>query len=59
MTKTHCEVCDRNFKNEEALEMHNNAMHKAPEKPKSSVDSKKVRSWAIFIIVIGGRHIFL
>jgi hypothetical protein len=52
MTKTHCDVCDRNFKNEEALEMHNRSKHASPEKSKS-INTKKMRNWTIGIIVLG------
>ena len=52
MTKTHCDICDRNFKNEEALEMHNRAKHASPEKKKSKpLPIKKIRNWGIFIII--------
>jgi len=53
MTRTHCDICDRNFKNEEALEMHNKSKHEtSPEKPKKSINFKKIRNWAIFGVVI-------
>ena len=31
MVKTYCEICNQNFKSEEAIAMHNNAKHKHPE----------------------------
>jgi len=53
MTKTHCDICDRNFKNEEALEMHNKAIHASPEKKEQKkLPVKKIRNWTIFIGVI-------
>jgi len=53
MSKTHCDICDRNFKNEEALEMHNRAKHASPEKKESKpLPMKKIRNWGIFIIII-------
>jgi hypothetical protein len=35
MAKVRCEICQRNFKNEEALAMHNSAMHSSSEKDPS------------------------
>jgi len=49
-----CEACNKIFGSKEALDMHNAAKH--PEKvPKSgkSVPIKKIRNWAIFILIIG------
>jgi hypothetical protein len=52
MPKTHCEICDRNFKNEEALEMHNKSKHTSPEtnKEKTKIPLGKIIG---FIVVIG------
>ena len=52
--KTRCEICDRNFKDKESLEMHNKAKH--PEKipkEKKSLPIKKIRNWGIFVVVFG------
>ncbi len=52
--KTKCEICDRTFKDVESLVMHNKAKH--PEKiPKERkpLPVKKIRNWAIFIIIVG------
>lgn len=52
--KTRCEICDRTFKDEEGLVMHNKAKH--PEKiPKErkSLPVKKIRNWGIFILIGG------
>jgi len=46
--KTYCGVCNRNFPNEDALTMHNNAKHFHEEAPKNR---KKIFVW-IFIIII-------
>ena len=58
MTKTRCEICNRNFKNEEGLEMHNKAKHSSPEKKeRKPIITKKIRNWtilAVFLIVIIG-----
>ncbi len=54
MVKTRCEICDRNFKNEEALEMHNAAKHEANNKKESKpkLNIKKLKNWSIFIAVV-------
>jgi hypothetical protein len=52
MVKTHCETCDRTFKNEEALEHHNKSMHTKQE-PKSKVKTKKIRNWTIAAVIFG------
>jgi len=56
MAKTHCDICDRNFKNEEGLEMHNKAKHSEnvpkEKKKKNPADAKKMRNWAIFIVIL-------
>jgi len=58
--RARCEICDRNFKDAEGLGMHNAAKH--PEnikEPKKSFPIKKIRNWAIFIIIIGGIFVLL
>lgn len=57
MAKTRCEICDRNFKNEEALDMHNRTKHSTKTREKSnsgdiSVSKKKARNWIIGLVVI-------
>jgi len=56
--KTHCSICDRNFKNEEAFAMHNQAKHNTQSQtsssPISSMNFKKIRNWTIFIIILVG-----
>ncbi|MCH7568003.1 MAG: hypothetical protein IIA87_01145 [Nanoarchaeota archaeon] len=53
MPKTRCEICDRNFKNEEALEMHNKAKHSSPEKKeRKPIITKKIRNWTILVVVL-------
>lgn len=51
--KTRCEICNRNFKDKEGLDMHNSAKHPKPEKKLSKINYKKIRNWSIFIIIIG------
>jgi|SRR3989344_2280400 len=60
--KTKCEICDRNFKNEDGLAMHNLAKHLEnvkKDKPfiyninGDSSSIKKIRNWGIIIGVIG------
>jgi len=65
MPKTHCEICDRTFKNEEALEMHNNAIHQSTDskKEKKPFLNKKIKNWGIFIVIlvliVGGIYLIL
>lgn len=49
MVKTKCEICDRTFKNEESLAMHNQAIHTQKEVKKYS--NKKVKN-SIYIIIV-------
>ncbi|PIZ82571.1 hypothetical protein COX97_04050 [Candidatus Pacearchaeota archaeon CG_4_10_14_0_2_um_filter_05_32_18] len=53
--KFKCEKCEREFSSKEALEMHNNSKHYGATKGLKKLDSvnkKKIRNWAIFIVVI-------
>src|SRR3989344_4225561 len=50
MPKVRCEICDRTFKNEEALTMHNQAKHTKQEIRKES--TKKVKNSVYIIIVL-------
>ena len=52
--KARCEICNRNFKNEEGANAHNAAKH--PEripKERKPLPIKKIRNWSIFIVIIG------
>ncbi len=52
--KTRCEICDRNFKDEEALTMHNSAKHMQPViTKKDHSTTKKLRNYVITTIIIG------
>jgi len=51
--KARCEVCNRNFKNEEGLADHNLAKHPKFEKKHSKRNYKRIINWAIFIIILG------
>lgn len=52
--KTRCESCDRTFKDAEGLIMHNKAKHsELVPKEKKPFPFKKIRNWAIFIVVVG------
>ena len=54
MSRVRCEICQRDFKNQEALDMHNQAKHASSKsKERKSISTKKVRGWFIFIVVIG------
>jgi len=52
--RTRCDVCNREFKDGEGLAMHNKAKHLelAPKEIKP-LPVKKIRNWAIFIVIIG------
>src|SRR3989344_5238321 len=50
MTKSRCDSCNRNFKNEESLAMHNSAVHSSYQK--SNSDNKKIKSWIIGLIIL-------
>jgi hypothetical protein len=52
--KVRCEICDRTFKDVDALMHHNKAKHpeKVP-KEKRPLPIKKIRNWSIFIVVMG------
>ena len=55
--KTRCEICNRNFKNQEGLEMHNKAKHETNNNSQSSKETKpvskrKIKKWAIFITIL-------
>jgi len=47
MAKTHCDICNRDFKNEESLAMHNSAKHD----PSNSYNPEKKSSFKWFIII--------
>ena len=50
--KVRCEICNRNFKDKEGLDMHNSAKHSKPEKKTSKLNLKKIRNYGIFIAVL-------
>lgn len=52
--KARCETCDRNFPNEDALTMHNNAKHQREEKPKRSNKKIFIGIFIITILLISG-----
>jgi thiol-disulfide isomerase/thioredoxin len=55
MTKTHCDACDRTFKNEEALEMHNRAVH-SKNAVTPPIKSKGYIKWLIIgaaVVIVG------
>ncbi len=50
--KPRCEICDRNFKDAEGLDMHNAAKHPKTEKTeKKKIPVKKIRNWGIGLII--------
>jgi len=52
--KVRCEICDRTFKDIEGLAQHNTAKHSSSSREvKTSVNAKKVRNWAIFVVILG------
>jgi len=52
--KTHCDLCNRTFKNEESLAMHNQAKHNINNQstPSKSFNFKKTRNWAIIMVTL-------
>ena len=54
--KVRCEICDRNFKDREGLEMHNRAKHssdKSEKKKLYKINYKRIKNWVIGLIVLG------
>lgn len=53
--KFRCESCERDFKSEDALKMHNSSKHsnKLKEKKTHKKSSKKVKNWIILLLVFG------
>lgn len=45
-----CEICHMTFKDEQGLMQHKQAKHPVEEKPR--INTRKVRNWAIFIVII-------
>ncbi len=45
-----CEVCERDFKNEDALRMHNSIKHSQNMKKEkvAKMDFRKIKNWFIF-----------
>ncbi|MEK6889723.1 MAG: hypothetical protein AABW82_02250 [Nanoarchaeota archaeon] len=56
MAKQYCVICDRNFKDEEGLAMHEKAKH--PENVPKEINEnnkfnfKKIRNWSVFIAIL-------
>ncbi len=53
--KFKCENCERDFKSEDALKMHNSSKHsqKLSEKKTTKKSSKKIKNWFIILLVFG------
>jgi len=66
--KARCELCDRTFKNEDGLAMHNAAKHGKPL-PAKEIEGKKtsgiknMKGWIIFavvvIVIVGGIYLMI
>lgn len=53
--RARCEICNRSFKDTESLAMHNSAKHSSEKIVENkSINFKKIRNWAIFILIVGG-----
>ena len=52
--RTRCEICNRDFPNQDALTMHNSAKHLIQEKPKSSNNKIFIGIFIIAVLVISG-----
>src|SRR3989338_2165342 len=52
MNEFSCNICGRNFKDKDALDMHSNAKHPELVKKPLNIPFKKIRNWSIFIISI-------
>ncbi|MCH8945954.1 MAG: hypothetical protein IIA85_03460 [Nanoarchaeota archaeon] len=54
--KPRCEICNRNFKDKEGLNMHNSAKHSASEKKPArktiKLNYKKIKNYGIFIAIL-------
>jgi hypothetical protein len=53
MPKVTCQECGKVCKNAEALEMHVGAKHAPSKEEPKKVNTKEVRNWTIFIVIIG------
>jgi hypothetical protein len=51
MGKVNCEICDRSFKNQEGLDLHNSAKHSVKVEEKKIDENKKWGIW--FFVIIG------
>lgn len=51
--KIKCDICNKKFKNQEALDMHMDSKHPASETKPGKVTYKSLRRWGIFIIIVG------
>jgi len=55
--KHKCDVCSREFNSLESLNQHNSAKHSKnvkESKEKKPINKKKIRNWAIFILIFAG-----
>jgi len=48
-----CEICNREFKDEDGLSQHNVAKHPTPVNTQSTLNTKKIKNWTIGLIVLG------
>ncbi len=53
--RARCGICMRDFKNQEALEMHNNAKHSisSASGEKKPVGENKIKNYIVFFVVVG------
>ena len=58
MPKVRCEICQRDFKNQESLDMHNQAKHASPEKKESSNKKSPIGKIIAVIIALGVLFLF-
>ncbi len=49
--KVTCDICNLTFKDENGLAQHKEAKH--PVEKKSTINTKKIRNWTIFILITG------
>ena len=48
-----CEICNREFKDEDGLSQHNVSKHPVPVITPSLINTKKIKNWTISILVLG------
>jgi len=49
--KVKCEICNRDFKDQDGLDQHNSSKH--PVAVKTTVNTKKIKNWIIGLVVLG------